>query len=626
MTRKNKEKKPVQKEMISNEQSDINENLLNIISPMSLSHTINSVTLSENYGNIKTIIKYPPQGEYGWLSRICNIEGTSTVLEYRPTNATNLTKVYDDQIKKLNARRDLAKDESVKQEADRQIKDIKKMITKIKDTNEDIGYVNILLFPQAITQQKLESRSKNVDNIISTSIQASTRVLTHKQLRALKCMAPYGMPDEIIRNNGERNMPLSTVFGGFPMASSGLNDEGGFYLGKTPEGKLIIINTWLRGGDRTNSNWLVTGLPGVGKSATIKDILLKEWAYGKKIIIIDPEKEYVGMAKKLNGDIVDCGGGLNGKINVLQVRKAPRIEEEEEELYKDEGYGISDLALHIQTVRVFIKLYLGKENLSSRKLSVLEQELIELYHDFGIQWNTEIDEIPNGSFPIFSDLHNKINKKLKENMEKMSEKKKELYQELCDDLYSLAYGADSFIFNGYTNITTKSNFIILDNSKLVEGDENIQRAQYYNILTWCWQQVSADRSEEILLGVDEAYLMVDPEVPQSIAFLRNMSKRMRKYSAGLLVITHSVVDLLDPAVKRFGQAIIDNACYKFLMGTEGKNLQETKKLFRLTDKEEALLAGQQRGQGILFAGSVRFHLKIDIREKYLELFGTAGGK
>ena len=80
-----------------------------------------------------------------------------------------------------------------------------------------------------------------------------------------------------------------------------------------------------------------------------------------------------------------------------------------------------------------------------------------------------------------------------------------------------------------------------------------------NITMWAWQQMSYDRTEKVLLGVDEGYLFVEPEYPDLGRFLRNISKRDRKYEAGLLFITHSVVDLLDPAVKRLGQAIIDNA-------------------------------------------------------------------
>jgi hypothetical protein len=41
-------------------------------------------------------------------------------------------------------------------------------------------------------------------------------------------------------------------------------------------------------------------------------------------------------------------------------------------------------------------------------------------------------------------------------------------------------------------------------------------------------------------------LLVDPNVPQSLIFLRNVAKRARKYEAGLVIISHSVVDFLDP--------------------------------------------------------------------------------
>jgi hypothetical protein len=87
--------------------------------------------------------------------------------------------------------------------------------------------------------------------------------------------------------------------------------------------------------------------------------------------------------------------------------------------------------------------------------------------------------------------------------------------------------------------------------------------------------MSKNRNEKVLLVCDEAYLLVDPNVPQSLIFLRNVAKRARKYEAGLIIISHSVVDFLDPAVKMYGQALMDIPAYKILMGCDGKNLAET---------------------------------------------------
>lgn len=629
-----KKKIPVELENTA-EKENVNTALLNVISPSSLSHDMNSVTVSDNFGSVKSVVKLPLETEYGWLSRLSSLEGCSMMVNYRPTDSAGLVKMYDEKIKLLKSQEDETYDESKKQSLQRQIEDMRESIRKIAEEKEEIGYVSILLYPHALTKEKMQQNSKKADIEVG-KLQGTTRVLTHRQLEAIRQIAPWGIPelgqDKVIRP-GERNMPISTLLGGFFNAAAGINDEGGYYLGKIDEKYVCRLNMWKRGNDRTNSNWLVTGLPGVGKSTAVKDVFLKEWAFGSKIIVIDPEREYIDLCRNLSGDVIDCGGGKNGKINILQVRKAPRIEDEEDsdDFYRDEGYGLNDLALHLQTVKVFFNLYFKK--ITDEQMACLEKALIKLYNRFGITWQTDIDEVDaegekvwtNEKFPLLSDLYDDIVSYAEEENKDINAFEQKIHQELKVKLYSAAKGADSFIFNGHTNIKTKSRFVVLDNSRLVDGAENIQRAQYYNILSWTWQQVSKDRSEKILLGVDEAYLMVDPDVPQSIVFLRNMSKRMRKYMGGLMVITHSVVDLLDPAVKRFGQAIIDNACYKLIMGTEGKNLEETRKLFRLTDKEEIMLAAQKRGQALFYAGAMRMKLQIDVHRKYLKMFGSAGG-
>ena len=83
---------------------------------------------------------------------------------------------------------------------------------------------------------------------------------------------------------------------------------------------------------------------------------------------------------------------------------------------------------------------------------------------------------------------------------------------------------------------------------------------------------------------------------------------------------------LEKEVKRLGQSLIDSACYKFLMGSDGKNLQEQVDLFKLSEEEENILAAKERGKGILIAGSTRVELRIDINETMMEMIGKAGGR
>lgn len=613
---------------------DVNEHILNIITPSGIDCDSNHANIGDNVGKIYTISKYPTEGVgYGWLSALCNLEGTATVIEFRYTDSGNITTVFNKKIDELSGQKDLVKEESERQKIDAAIIDLKAMIHRIAVLGEPVGYVNIMLYIQDTNLKALGNRIKRISGQVAV-IGCNIRNLKYKQLPALKCMSPYGLPDKGVANMGARNMPISSFFGGFPMASTGIRDTGGYYIAKTRRNMLIILNQWLRNKDRVNSNWFITGLPGVGKSTFLKLLFTKESAFGTVFIIFDPEEEYVDLARHpyINGEIIDCARDSTGRINPLQIRVSPRITEDdleegeslEDYFIYDESSGSSDMALHIQNMRVFFKLYFGAENFTAGIKTALEESLITLYNKFGITWETDLSKLQNEDFPIMSDLYQVVVEKLQD--KSITEYSKNKYDQLKDLLYSIGEGADKFIWNGHTTLNPKSNFIVLNTSRLLELDENVKRAQFFNLTSWSWQRMAKDRTERVELGVDEGYLFVDPEYIDLMKFMRNISKRSRKYEAGLMFITHSVVDVLDPEVKRLGQAIIDNACYKFIMGCDGKNLEETKKLFYLTEQESDILAAKNRGEGILFAGGVRVSVKIDVRESFLEMFGKAGGR
>lgn len=614
---------------------EVNTTLLNIITPSAIDFDRSHLNISENYGRVMCVSKFPAYADFGWLAPIANLESTITKIEYRHTSPAVITKALNKKISELRENLDAAKKESERQGYEYSIENLMNLIHRITVKGEPVGFVNIMLYVSAENPVELVSRIRRIQSILS-GLECSIRPLVYKQFLAFSAIAPYGLPNyQMVSNMGERAMPISTLLGGYPNASTGLYDEEGYYLGKTKDLLLVIINQWIRNKDRTNSNWVVTGIPGVGKSTVLKVIFAKENWTGTKVIIFDPEREYVDLAHSdyINGNVIDCATGVNGRINPLQVRAVCSIKAED----LDEGEYLGDfftydveneheesqLALYIQQLRLFFSLYFGNVDYNAELKTILEQTLIDLYKRFGITWDTDVTKIPNDKFPIMRDLYDYAKER--------AEKEDNVYIKAIRDklvlkLYSAAYGADQFIWNGHTTLDAKSDFIDLDVSKLLDLDDNVKRAQFCNLTSWGWQQMSADRTERVLFGIDEGYLFVDPDYPDMMKYLRNISKRARKYEGGLMFITHSIVDILDPAVKRYGQAIIDSACYKLIMGTDGKNLKETQELFNLSDKEVNILSSKTRGQGVFMVGNMRINLTVDVSDEMLAIFGSAGGR
>ena len=209
----------------------------------------------------------------------------------------------------------------------------------------------------------------------------------------------------------------------------------------------------------------------------------------------------------------------------MQIKPAPRdVDDEQVKGIYDTGKGIGEMALHFQTLRIFFKLLFPE--LTSIQMAILEEVLEDLYNKFGIYWETNISNFKNTDFPIMTDLYDLL--KIHYDKE-IHTKRKENINILLSLIRQISEGADSTIFNGYTTIQRNSKLVCLDTGNIQNASENVKKAQYFNVLSWCWEQISRNRQEKTMLVADEAYLLIDKNCLQSIAFLRNVAKRCRKY-------------------------------------------------------------------------------------------------
>ena len=596
----------------------VNEALLNVITPMGLEIRRNSLVIGENLGKVYGAVRYPQKVDMGWLSKITNIPSTIVSVGITPIDNGALISAISKSIVQQRGAADSAKDPLTRQRAEKAAEDGERIMQRIDQEGETVAMMSLTVMPIAQDEANFTKVCRRVESAFNIQ-KCKVRTLANLQKEGFQSISPTYPANSTVDSIVSRIIPMSTFVGGFPFASSGYNDGRGYYFAKDSNGGLVILDTWERGNDRTNSSFVIMGVAGIGKSTVVKHIMLSEYMKGTKILCIDPESEYKDMCRNLNGSWLNAGGGKNGRSNLLQIRPAPRDDDDEtDKLYTDEGNGMSDMALHMKTLEIEFSLYLP--SLTDMQKAVLKKCLVELYQKFHITWDTDVTKLKPQDFPIFSDLYALVQEKTK------TEKENQVYTDLAMLLYDIAEGADSFIWNGHTTVSGNSRFTVMDTHALQETGDNIKRTQYFNILTYDWEQMSRDREERVLLICDEAYLMIDRSVPQSLVYLRNVMKRARKYEAALGIISHSLVDFLHESIKQYGQALLDIPCYKILMGTDGKNLKETADLYDLTEAEKELLLARKRGHALFMAGAKRLHIQFDIPEYKFNYMGKGGGR
>ncbi len=585
----------------------INEQLLNFIVPVSgIEFQKNKIFMGENYYKVFTIIDYPMNIQIGWLAKLLSNLGIFASIHIEPVDNSMLLQAVNSRIRQARGLAKTAKDEVEKQRKELEIEEAKNMITEIDQNNEVISYMTIYVMVFSQELKELEEKCKTVRRIASM-LKLKLRPMTNFSIKdGFKAISPFEITDENVNYNFRQNIFMNDLTGSYLFNTNALIEEKGYLIGKTDVGGLVIPDFWKRGQDVVNGNIAIFGESGVGKSTTIKKIFINE-SITSKILLIDPQGEYVDMAKQMNGNVFDCSGlkKNEGIINPLQIRVS------------DSENNINYLTKHLQFLQSFFNILFP--TLNEIQISLLDEVLEELYKSFDIDETTEIDKLENDDFPILEDLYDLIE-------EKYNNTKKADYEVLLSIIRPISIGQFKSIWNGYTNVNSKNDITVFDTSNLQGFSILYKRAQYYNILSYIWEIVTRDVKEKVCVIAEECHILLSKDVTQTAEFLKYIIATIRKYNGIALVATQTVGDFMNNDMKIYGQSIISNCGNKFIFRSNYKDISDLQEICGFSQSEKEILKNATKGECIFISGNKRIHTKIILLEMEKEIIKDSGGR
>ena len=181
-----------------------------------------------------------------------------------------------------------------------------------------------------------------------------------------------------------------------------------------------------------------------------------------------------------------------------------------------------------------------------------------------------------------------------------------------------------YYFDGHTTITHDSDFIVFNIKELMNAEENIKNALFFNILKYAWG-LCLDKEVDTVLMVDEAHVLLGDNNALGADFLAQVQRRARKYNTGTIIITQQPSDFAAPSVITQGKAIFDNASYYIVMGLKKQATEDLGLLIDLNDNEKESIKQYSQGEALFVCGNRRMRINVVVTPEELSSFGSGGG-
>ena len=591
------------------------KDFFDMIVPTTVKFNVDHYICGDSFRSVWAIKEYPPQtSNQAILSRFGDKEAVTLHMYTRFVDGVEQRKILQNASRKnkmLASSNDIA--DSVTGEGN--LEDVVELLNDLRKNREPLLHCAVFIELTANSLEKLRELQSDVAMEMTREKLSVDRLTLRQKEGFISCM-PCGYNE--FGTQFERVLPASAVANCYPFNYSGKTDPHGFYIGKDKFGTNIIVDFDRRSDDKTNSNILILGNSGQGKSYLLKLILTNTRMFGKSVICLDAEQEYEDLCNNLGGCYIDLMSGAF-LINPLEPKEwsdnASEADADSPEAFRKS----TRLSQHISFLKDFFRVY---KDFDDAQIDALEILLTRLYGKFGITDNTDYDKLTSDDYPVMADLYAIVESEY-QRYEKGSKSlfTEDLLRELCLGLHSMCVGAESKFFNGHTNISD-DRFLVFGVKGLMEANRKLKDAMLFNILSYMNHKLLTKGNTAA--SIDELYLFLSNLT--AIEYIRNASKRVRKKDSSIILASQNIEDFLLPEIKEMTKPLFSIPTHQFLFNGGNINARDYIDALQLEESEFDLIKYPERGTCLFKCGNERYLLQVNAPEYKAKLFGNAGGR
>lgn len=587
------------------------------IAPKGLQFRPGDMVISDKYCTILTIISYPKMIPHAYLANISQLSGVKVVIKHIPIQFSSLSKMINKEIADLKARFQEERDKTLQERIRQDYESLESFVSMLAATQARIFDFQMHVMIMADSQEELDNKKMQVKNYLD-AMGLMGVVLRFEQEKVLKSILPL-FPKNDIEDRMGTPIPSVTIAAMYPFVFDSIKDPGlSCLFGVDYSGGVILFNQFLyqikKENNRNNANMIILGTSGSGKSTAAKLLLRTNIRNGHKIVVIDPEGELEEMTRLYGGDFVSLGkGGEFGLINPLEII----MDADEEEIASGAAYAV--LTSSLQNLKAFMKYY--SPDIEEDVLTLFSEVVQETYKRYKIDFESDFTKFTSKDYPTFDDVYATIKGRLLSMTEKTHER--DVMERLELKVRPLVHEL-RYYFTGHTSIEVDTDFIVFNIREVMNADNNIRNALFFNILKFAWG-LTLDREVNTILMVDEAHMLLADQNTLGAEFLARIQRRSRKYNTGTIIITQQPTDFAAPNIIVHGKAIFDNAAYYLAMGLKKQAVEDLSRLIDLNDQEREFIKRCNQGQGLFVCGQRRMRINVIATQQELDSLGSGGG-